>query len=128
MKDDGKACLADFGLMSIALDPETTDITSSTGGAAKGTYRWMSPELFYPKEFNLPKFQLTKESDCYAFGMVIYEVSLRYEDKLYFQVSPIRRRSYRVRPPSKDSNSRGRYRSWCLKEPAQIFQMTLLQK
>jgi serine/threonine protein kinase len=77
VKDDGKACLADFGLMSIALDPETTDITSSTGGAAKGTYRWMSPELFYPKEFGLPKFQLTKESDCYAFGMVVYEVGPR---------------------------------------------------
>ena len=128
MKDDGKACLADFGLMSIALDPETTDITSSTGGAAKGTYRWMSPELFYPKEFNLLKFQLTKESDCYAFGMVIYEVGSRCEGKLSFRVSRTRLRSYRVRPPSKDSNNRGKYRSWCLKEPAQIFQTTLLQK
>ena len=74
MKDDGSACLADFGLMSIVLDPETTDITSSTEGTGKGTYRWMSPELFYPNEFGLPKFQLTKESDCYAFGMVTYEV------------------------------------------------------
>ena len=77
MKDDGKACLADLGLMSISLGPETTDITSSTGDAAKGTYRWMSPELFYPREFDFPRFHLTKESDCYAFGMVIYEVSLR---------------------------------------------------
>ena len=34
----------------------------------------MGPELFYPNEFGLPKFGLTKESDCYAFGMVIYEV------------------------------------------------------
>ena len=62
--------------MSISLDPGTTDITSSTGDVAKGTYRWMSPELFYPGDFGLPKFHLTKESDCYAFGMVIYEVSL----------------------------------------------------
>jgi serine/threonine protein kinase len=75
VKRDGGACLADFGLMSIVLDPETTDITSSTDGGAKGTYPWMSPELFYPAEFGLPKFQLTRESDCYAFGMVIYEVS-----------------------------------------------------
>jgi serine/threonine protein kinase len=74
VKDDGSACLADFGLMSIVLDPETTDLTTSTDEAAKGTYRWMSPELFYPTEFNLSKFQLTRESDCYAFGMTIYEV------------------------------------------------------
>ncbi|KAF9644232.1 kinase-like protein [Thelephora ganbajun] len=73
VKDDGKACLADFGLMSIVLDPEITDITTSTSEVAKGTFRWMSPELFYPAEFGL-KFQLTKKSDCYAFGMVIYEV------------------------------------------------------
>jgi len=74
VKSDGSACLADFGLMSIILDPETTDITNSTEGGAKGTYRWMSPELFYPNDFGISKFQLTKESDCYAFGMVIYEV------------------------------------------------------
>lgn len=73
MKKDGSACLADFGLMAIVLGPETTDIT--TDGGAKGTYRWMSPELFYPNDFNIPTFQLTRESDCYAFGMVIYEVS-----------------------------------------------------
>lgn len=34
----------------------------------------MGPELFYPEDFGLSKFQPTKESDCYAFGMVIYEV------------------------------------------------------
>jgi len=73
--------------MSIVLDPETTDITSSTGGAAKGTYQWMSPELFYPMQFNLPKIQLTKESDCYAFGMVIYEVSSRCGGVNYFSTS-----------------------------------------
>lgn len=129
MKDDGKACLADFGLMSISLDPETTDITTSAGDTAKGTYRWMSPELFYPKEFGLPKFKLTKESDCYAFGMVIYEVST-YATwfRLTFRVSFIRRRSYRARYPSKDSSRRGRWRSQCLKERARIFRMVPLQR
>ena len=62
--------------MAIALDPGTTDITASTDGGTKGTYRWMSPELFYPSDFGICKFQLTKESDCYAFGMVIYEVGI----------------------------------------------------
>lgn len=74
VKDDGSACLADFGLISIVLDPGTTDITTSTDGGTQGTYRWMAPELFYPSDFNLPKFHLTRESDCYAFAMIIYEV------------------------------------------------------
>lgn len=76
VNDDGGACLADFGLMSVVLGPETADVTTSTGGGTQGTYRWMSPELFYPDDFGLSKFQPTKESDCYAFGMVIYEVGV----------------------------------------------------
>jgi len=34
----------------------------------------MSPELFYPDQFGLQDSRPTKESDCYALGMVIYEV------------------------------------------------------
>lgn len=34
----------------------------------------MSPELLHPDQFNLADSQPTKESDCYALGMVIYEV------------------------------------------------------
>ena len=34
----------------------------------------MSPELIYPEIFGLKKSIPTKESDCYALGMVIYEV------------------------------------------------------
>jgi hypothetical protein len=34
----------------------------------------MSPELFYPKKFGLKDSRPTKHSDCYALGMVIYEV------------------------------------------------------
>ena len=34
----------------------------------------MSPELFHPKDFGLEDSRRTKCSDCYAFGMVIYEV------------------------------------------------------
>ena len=39
-----------------------------------GTYRWMSPELFYPENFGLTDSRPTKHSDCYALGMVMYEV------------------------------------------------------
>ena len=34
----------------------------------------MSPELLDPGRFNLTESRRTKESDCYALGMVIYEV------------------------------------------------------
>ena len=34
----------------------------------------MSPELIDPERFDLKKTRITKESDCYALGMVIYEV------------------------------------------------------
>ena len=34
----------------------------------------MSPELFNPKKFGLHDYRPTKRSDCYALGMVIYEV------------------------------------------------------
>ena len=34
----------------------------------------MSPELFAPDKFGLRHSRRTEHSDCYAFGMVIYEV------------------------------------------------------
>jgi len=34
----------------------------------------MSPELLDPESFGLKESRLTKESDCYALGMVIYEI------------------------------------------------------
>ena len=34
----------------------------------------MSPELIYPEKFDLARSIPTKKSDCYALGMVIYEV------------------------------------------------------
>ena len=68
--NDGYACLADFGLLAMALD-QSTVIPSCIEG---GTIQWMSPELIYPKSFGLEKIRPTKESDCYALGIVIYEV------------------------------------------------------
>ena len=34
----------------------------------------MSPELIDPERFDLKKTRVTKQSDCYALGMVVYEV------------------------------------------------------
>jgi len=68
----GHACLADFGLLTITSD--TINITSSNSFRPGGTVRWMSPELFDPEKFDLKDNRRTKRSDCYALGMVIYEV------------------------------------------------------
>ena len=46
---------------------------------AGGTYRWMSPELLYPERFGISQSEgdrPTRQSDCYALGMVIYEVGV----------------------------------------------------
>ena len=41
-----------------------------------GTIRWMSPELLDPGRFEITDCRPTKQSDCYALGMVIYEVRI----------------------------------------------------
>jgi len=68
----GHARLADFGLLTIVSDHTT--FTTSSSSANAGTIRWMSPELLDPERFGFEKCRRTKESDCYALGMVILEV------------------------------------------------------
>jgi len=69
---DGHARLADFGLLTIVLD--LTNLTVSGSSAEGGMIRWTSPELLDPDRFGLKDNKPTRESDCYALGMVIYEV------------------------------------------------------
>ena len=66
------ALLADFGLLTII--PDATSLVSSASFTQCGTHRWMSPELFDPETFGLKDGRPTKPSDCYALGMLIYEV------------------------------------------------------
>jgi len=84
---DRRACIADFGLSTItgvathaaagvsqASLISNDTLMSFTGG---GTRRWMSPELLDPERFGMPESEgnrPTRQSDCYALGMVIYEV------------------------------------------------------
>ena len=88
INEDRRACIADFGLTTITGVATHTSARASqaslisndtlmsfTGG---GTYRWMSPELLDPERFGMPESEgnrPTRQSDCYALGMVIYEVS-----------------------------------------------------
>ena len=70
--------MADFGLMStVSL---STVLFSESDVSLGGTLRWMSPELLDPTYFG-SKGHPTRESDCYALGMVIYEVSQLYSSR-----------------------------------------------
>ena len=60
--------------MSLISDDSLMSFT------AGGSCRWMSPELLDPELFGIPQSEgdrPTRQSDCYAFGMVIYEVRAR---------------------------------------------------
>jgi serine/threonine protein kinase len=87
---DQRACLADFGLSTITgITSHATAGTSQTSLISNetlmsftegGTHRWMSPELLDPEMFQIPQSEgnrPTRQSDCYALGMVIYEVCVR---------------------------------------------------
>ena len=79
-----RACLADFGLSTIVGIEHRAAVNASSISVASeislmsftsgGTTRWMSPELLDPDRFGITDYRPTKQSDCYAFGMVIYEV------------------------------------------------------
>ncbi|KAF9642387.1 kinase-like protein [Thelephora ganbajun] len=84
---DRRACIADFGLTTItgvvthvaARSSQASLISNESPMlfAGGGTYRWMSPELLDPERFGILQSEdnkPTKQSDCYALGMVIYEV------------------------------------------------------
>ena len=64
-----------YAKTSIALSHIASQVSliSFTGG---GTPRWMSPELLYPEQFGVSDDRPTKQSDCYALGMVVYEVCI----------------------------------------------------
>lgn len=73
MDNEGIPRIADFGLMTIIMDPDTImDAHTSTGKI--GTLRWSAPEILDPSSFNLKVRRPSKESDCYSLGMTIYEV------------------------------------------------------
>ena len=67
---NGHACLAGFTFLTIAKDLPT----DPSPAAQYGTVRWMGPELLDPGMLGLGNTPPTKKSDCYALGMVIYEV------------------------------------------------------
>ena len=77
----GTACVADFGLMIMA--DLSTILLSETAVTPGGTFRWMSPELLDLERFDSDG-RPTRESDCYALGMVIYEVGWSHSSQRPF--------------------------------------------
>ena len=67
---DHHACISTFSLLPIVSDQQMFLPPS----IESGTTQWMSPELLDPEGFNLERSRPTRESDCYALGMLIYEV------------------------------------------------------
>ncbi|KAL0570533.1 Rho guanine nucleotide exchange factor [Marasmius crinis-equi] len=64
---DERACIGDFGLSRVA-DSHGLRLSTSTSGQARGTIRWLSPELLEP-----PCHSSTR-SDIYAYASVCYEI------------------------------------------------------
>ena len=67
---NGRAVLADFSLVTFELDQSWSRSLCIDDGAVQ----WMSPELLDPVKFGAQTKQPTKESDCYALGMVVYQI------------------------------------------------------
>ncbi|KAF9644426.1 kinase-like protein [Thelephora ganbajun] len=65
-----QACLADFGLSTLAPSSQGAATTITAGG----TPLYMAPELLVPTKFGKPNARPTQPADIYALGMVILEV------------------------------------------------------
>jgi serine/threonine protein kinase len=68
----GTARIGDFGFITIGN--LGTKIFSESVDPLGGTLSWMSPELMSASRAD-SEVRATPESDCYALGMVVYEVN-----------------------------------------------------
>jgi len=68
--NSGRACLTGFSALTIAPDQSTTIPPLIFYDAPQ----FLSPELMVPTHFGLEHSRPTEKSDCYALGMVVYEV------------------------------------------------------
>lgn len=132
MNGDHSVVIANFRLASFLPDPEV-DIGVPAPECNSESVRWLAPELLFPEKFGMESTRLTKETDVYAFAMVVYEVSrlLRLSSRTpprafirnsfratgFFWVIPLRWPSGRSSNPADkigrpSAPTRGRFRSW----------------
>ena len=69
IKDNGAACLSDFGL-SVFAEGKSKNYASLRGGAD----RWLAPELLDPERFGFHDDRPTYAGDIYSFACVCLEV------------------------------------------------------
>ena len=65
-----RACLADFGFMTMIMDPSQSCSVQPEGG----TIMFMPPELLVPSKFGVKNAVPTPEADIYGFSLVIFQV------------------------------------------------------
>ena len=90
-----RACLADFGSMTMILDPKQP--LSCSAQLEGRPIAFVAPELLVPDRFGLTESVPTQKSDIYAFGLVIYQVRNQNRGTRRLLTSF---RSSRVRPRS----------------------------
>ena len=67
-----RACIADFGFMTMVMDPNHP--MSCSIQLEGGTITFMAPELLVPSIFGVKNAFPTPEADVYAYGLVILQV------------------------------------------------------
>jgi len=80
-----RACLADFGFMTMVLDPDHP--MSCSVQLDGGTLTFLPPEILAPQKFGLVNPKPTTQADIYAFGLVTFQVC--EEDRGYQLVTHI---------------------------------------
>jgi len=55
--------------------PGTSIAAHAQSGGDIDNYRYSAPEVLWPKDHGRGKIFMTKESDVYGMGMVVYEAS-----------------------------------------------------
>ena len=67
-----RACLADFGFMTMVLNPDSPMPWSAQ--LEGSTMPFMAPELLAPSNSSTKDSVPTLEADIYAFGLVVFQV------------------------------------------------------
>jgi len=75
--DNGVARLATGGRNSIMAVPDTSIADHVQSGGDVDGYRYSAPELHQPEGHGTDETIITKESDVYGMGMIVFEASSR---------------------------------------------------
>ena len=73
INNERRACLIDFGLTSVISGLSTANV-STLASNARGTCRWMAPELLSPENDGIYNCEPSTASDIYSLAMVAIEV------------------------------------------------------